>query len=153
MSSRYRACPLTDAPFALPESILIATLSGVDRVHSPQFPNSMLARHQKNFWSQSGTVLGFLIVRVIALSTLKAFISRSSAYADAREPVMAWYRQVRGADWATAADVKRAIRTARHPQERPRGVQYRRKQLSHCGVDKLSLSGRLRPVHRHAPAL
>jgi len=95
MSSRYRACPLTDAPFALPESILIATLSGVDRVHSPQFPNSMLARHQKN-WSQSGTVLGFLIVRVIALSMLKAFISRSSAYADAREPVMAWYRQVRG---------------------------------------------------------
>ena len=30
----------------------------------------------------------------------------------AREPVMAWYRQVRGADWATPADVKRAIRSA-----------------------------------------
>ena len=25
---------------------------------------------------------------------------------------MAWYRQVRGADWATPADVKRAIRSA-----------------------------------------
>jgi mRNA-degrading endonuclease HigB of HigAB toxin-antitoxin module len=30
----------------------------------------------------------------------------------AREPVMAWHRQVRGADWATPADVKRAIRSA-----------------------------------------
>ncbi len=49
---------------------------------------------------------------MIALSTLKAFLSRSSAYTDAREPVMAWYRQVRSADWATPADVKRAIRTA-----------------------------------------
>lgn len=49
---------------------------------------------------------------MIALSTLKAFLSRSPAYADAREPVMAWYRQVRSADWATPADVKRAIRTA-----------------------------------------
>jgi mRNA interferase HigB len=51
-------------------------------------------------------------VRVIALSTLKAFLSRNPAYADAREPVMAWYRQVRSADWATPTDVKRAIRTA-----------------------------------------
>jgi mRNA interferase HigB len=49
---------------------------------------------------------------VIALSTLKAFLGRSPAYTDAREPVMAWYRQVRSADWATPADVKRAIRTA-----------------------------------------
>jgi mRNA interferase HigB len=51
-------------------------------------------------------------VRVIALSTLKAFLDRSPGYADAREPVMAWYRQVRSADWATPADVKRAVRTA-----------------------------------------
>ncbi len=51
-------------------------------------------------------------MRIIALSTLKAFISRSPAHADAREPLMAWYRQVRGADWATPADVKRAIRSA-----------------------------------------
>jgi mRNA interferase HigB len=43
---------------------------------------------------------------------LKAFISRSPAHADAREPLMAWYREVRGADWATPADVKRAIRSA-----------------------------------------
>jgi mRNA interferase HigB len=51
-------------------------------------------------------------VRIIALSTLKAFLNRSPAYADAREPVMAWYRQVKAADWATPADVKRAIRSA-----------------------------------------
>jgi mRNA interferase HigB len=51
-------------------------------------------------------------VRIIALSTLKAFLNRNPAYADAGEPVMAWYRQVKGADWATPADVKRAIRSA-----------------------------------------
>jgi mRNA interferase HigB len=51
-------------------------------------------------------------VRVIALSTLKAFLNRSPGYADAREPVMAWYRLVRDADWATPADVKRSIRSS-----------------------------------------
>jgi mRNA interferase HigB len=51
-------------------------------------------------------------VRVIALGTLKAFLNRSPGYANAREPVMAWYREVRAADWATPADVKRAIRSA-----------------------------------------
>ena len=53
-------------------------------------------------------------MRIIALSTLKVFLNRSRAYAyaDAREPVMAWYRQVKAADWATPADVKRAVRSA-----------------------------------------
>ena len=51
-------------------------------------------------------------MRIIALSTLKAFVNRSPAYTDAREPVMAWYRQVRSADWATPADMKRAIGSA-----------------------------------------
>jgi mRNA interferase HigB len=51
-------------------------------------------------------------VRIIALSTLKAFLDQSPAYADAREPVMAWYRQVKAANWASPADVKRAIRSA-----------------------------------------
>ena len=51
-------------------------------------------------------------MRIIALSTFKAFFDRSPAYADAREPVMAWYRQVRRADWATPADAKRAVRSA-----------------------------------------
>lgn len=51
-------------------------------------------------------------MRVIALSTLKAFLESNPAYADAREPMMAWYRQVRAADWSTPADVKRDIGTA-----------------------------------------
>lgn len=49
-------------------------------------------------------------VRVIALSAIKAFLNRGVA--DAREPVMAWYRQVRQADWAKPADVKRDLRSA-----------------------------------------
>jgi mRNA interferase HigB len=51
-------------------------------------------------------------VRIIALSTLKAFLNRNPGYADAREPVMAWYRQVRQADWASPADIKAALRNA-----------------------------------------
>ena len=51
-------------------------------------------------------------MRVIALSTLKAFLDSDPSSADARDPVMAWYRQVRAADWSTPADVKRDIGTA-----------------------------------------
>ena len=51
-------------------------------------------------------------VRIIALSTLKAFLNRSPSYADARDPVMAWYRQVRQADWSAPAEVKEAVRSA-----------------------------------------
>ena len=51
-------------------------------------------------------------MRIIALGTLKAFMDGEPAYADAREPVMAWYRQVLRADWAAPADVKRDIRSA-----------------------------------------
>ena len=51
-------------------------------------------------------------MRVIALRTLKAFLNRSSAYADASEPLMAWYRQVGQADWTSPADVKRDLRSA-----------------------------------------
>src|SRR5664279_2655308 len=47
-------------------------------------------------------------VRIIALSTLKAFLNRRPAYAEAQEPVMAWHRQVRGADWATQASSRTA---------------------------------------------
>ena len=50
-------------------------------------------------------------MRVIALSTVKAFLNRNPAYADAHEPLMAWFRQVRAADWATPADIKRAVRS------------------------------------------
>jgi mRNA interferase HigB len=50
-------------------------------------------------------------MRIIALSTLKSFVGRD-AYADARHPVMAWYRQVKAADWASPAEVKRDMGNA-----------------------------------------
>ena len=53
-------------------------------------------------------------VRIIALSTLNGFLNRNPAYADASEPVMAWYRQVKAADWATPAAVKRTILSLIH---------------------------------------
>jgi mRNA interferase HigB len=51
-------------------------------------------------------------VRVIALSTIKTFLNRGAGVADAREPMMAWFREVRQADWAKPPDVKRDIRSA-----------------------------------------
>jgi mRNA interferase HigB len=51
-------------------------------------------------------------IRIIAVSTLKAFLRRSSAYADAYDPLMAWVRQVKAADWSGPAGVRRDIRSA-----------------------------------------
>ena len=51
-------------------------------------------------------------MRIIAVATLKAFFNARPAHAAAREPVMAWYRQVKAADWANSADVKRDVRSA-----------------------------------------
>lgn len=51
-------------------------------------------------------------MRVIALSTLKAFWSRSSRYRDAKGPTLAWYRDVLKADWAKPSDVKRQFGSA-----------------------------------------
>ncbi len=51
-------------------------------------------------------------MRIIALSTLKAFLARNPGFADAHDPLMAWFRQARQADWATPADVKQAIGSA-----------------------------------------
>jgi mRNA interferase HigB len=51
-------------------------------------------------------------VRIIAVSTLKAFITRSPAYADAHDPMMAWVRQIKAANWANPAEVKRDVRSA-----------------------------------------
>jgi mRNA interferase HigB len=50
-------------------------------------------------------------VRVLALSTLKRFCE-GKAYADAREPLLAWYRHALKADWGSPSDVKRAFGTA-----------------------------------------
>ena len=48
---------------------------------------------------------------MIALSTIKAFLNRGAGVDDARDPAMAWFRQVRQADSAKPADVKRDIRS------------------------------------------
>jgi mRNA interferase HigB len=49
-------------------------------------------------------------MRVIALRTLKSFLDSNPQSADAREPTLAWYQQVRNADWATPAAIKRDVR-------------------------------------------
>lgn len=51
-------------------------------------------------------------MRVIALSTLRAFWSGKTTYADAREPTLAWYRHVLRADWSSPADVKKDFGSA-----------------------------------------
>ncbi|WP_295439073.1 type II toxin-antitoxin system HigB family toxin [uncultured Thiodictyon sp.] len=51
-------------------------------------------------------------MRVIALSTLKAFWGGTPAYRDAREPGLAWHRAACRADWATPAEVKADLRNA-----------------------------------------
>ena len=45
-------------------------------------------------------------MRVISLSTLKAFWENNPGCQDAREPCLAWYRQALAADWASPAGVK-----------------------------------------------
>lgn len=45
-------------------------------------------------------------MRVIALSTIKAFWEKHPESADAKESLLAWYRHVLKADWASPADVK-----------------------------------------------
>lgn len=51
-------------------------------------------------------------MRIVALRTIKQFVESRPEYADAREPVLAWYRQVLKADWAAPTDVKREIGNA-----------------------------------------
>lgn len=51
-------------------------------------------------------------MRIIALSTLKTFWEASPAHADAREPLLAWYRHAVQADWASPAAVKADFRSA-----------------------------------------
>ncbi len=53
-----------------------------------------------------------LAMRIIALATLKRVIEAGPAHADAREPAMAWYRQVKAADRVSPAQLKRDIRSA-----------------------------------------
>lgn len=51
-------------------------------------------------------------MRIIALSTLKAFWEGRPEYLDAKEPTLAWYRHALNADWSAPADVKLDFRNA-----------------------------------------
>ncbi len=53
-----------------------------------------------------------LFMRIIALSTLKAFWEKCPDCMDAKEPTLAWYRHALSADWSAPADVKRDFRNA-----------------------------------------
>jgi mRNA interferase HigB len=45
-------------------------------------------------------------MRIIALSTLKAFWEENPVHADAKEPLLSWYRHAVKADWTKPSDVK-----------------------------------------------
>jgi len=45
-------------------------------------------------------------MRVIAVSTLKAFWNDHPQYSDAEGPTLAWYRDVTKSDWSKPSDVK-----------------------------------------------
>ena len=51
-------------------------------------------------------------MRIIALSTLKAFWEENPEYQDAKEPTLAWYRHTLQADWNSPAEVKQDFRSA-----------------------------------------
>ena len=51
-------------------------------------------------------------MRIIALSTLKAFWENDHACQDAKEPGLAWYRHALKADWGSPIEVKVSFRSA-----------------------------------------
>jgi mRNA interferase HigB len=51
-------------------------------------------------------------MRVIAVSTLKAFWKDKPEYQDAEAPTMAWYREAVKADWSSPAEVKQQFGNA-----------------------------------------
>lgn len=60
--------------------------------------------------SHNGTIMSEM--RVIALSTLKAFWENEPSFTDAIQPTLAWYRHVLKADWKSPAEVKADFRNA-----------------------------------------
>lgn len=51
-------------------------------------------------------------MRIIALSTLKAFWTDNPEHMDAKDPTLAWYRHTLNADWSAPSDVKQDFRNA-----------------------------------------
>ena len=60
--------------------------------------------------SHNGTTI--VLVRIIALSTLKTFWAENPESLDAKEPILAWHRQALHANWDSPADVKQDFRNA-----------------------------------------
>ena len=51
-------------------------------------------------------------MRIIALSTLKAFWEDAPEYQDAKEPTLTWHRHTLRADWSSPVEVKQDFRRA-----------------------------------------
>ena len=51
-------------------------------------------------------------MRIIAISTLKAFWENNPHYSDAKEPTLAWYRLVLKSNWSSPTDIKQSLRSA-----------------------------------------
>jgi mRNA interferase HigB len=51
-------------------------------------------------------------MRIIALSTLKAFWEENPEYQDTKEPTLAWHRHALHADWSSPTEVKQDFRNA-----------------------------------------
>lgn len=51
-------------------------------------------------------------MRIIAVSTLKAFWQGKPQYQDAQGPTLSWYRDVLKADWSRPSDIKRQFGSA-----------------------------------------
>ena len=60
--------------------------------------------------SRYGTIIPDM--RIIAISTLKAFWENNPEFSDAIDPTLAWYRFALKADWADPNDVKQDFRNA-----------------------------------------
>lgn len=45
-------------------------------------------------------------MRIIALSTLKAFWGDNPQFTDAKDPTLSWYRHVSSANWSSPAELK-----------------------------------------------
>ncbi len=45
-------------------------------------------------------------MRIIALSTLRAFLANSPTQRDAEQPILAWYKQAAATDWSQPSDIK-----------------------------------------------
>ncbi len=56
--------------------------------------------------------IAILKMRVIALSTLKAFWENDSSHSVAIQPTLAWYKHVLKANWKSPAEVKADFRSA-----------------------------------------